>query len=217
MRAEVAKPDFLDNNYLSTERRVPITEMGINACSPLATNAIRGNIWDRGLSPEQLQKVVSDWMAWFEELKEQGKCTGGHPLEREGKLVSGKQGRNVADGPFAESKEAIGGYFYLQVADENEAIEIAKENAHLNDAAEHIAFSIGSVDEQTASASLVCANLTAPVIVELLPSLLAATCGRLVLCGILDSQIELVQERLRDLGAEALEIDQEGEWVAIVV
>jgi len=98
-----------------------------------------------------------------------------------------------------------------------EAIEIAKENAHLNDAAAHIAFSIGSVNERTASASLVCANLTAPVIVELLPSLLAATCGRLVLCGILDSQIELVQERLRDLGAEALEIDQEGEWVAIVV
>ena len=98
-----------------------------------------------------------------------------------------------------------------------EAIEIAKENAHLNDAAEHIAFRIGSVNERTASASLVCANLTAPVIVELLPSLLAATCGRLVLCGILDSQIELVQERLRDLGAEALEIDQEGEWVAIVV
>ena len=98
-----------------------------------------------------------------------------------------------------------------------EAIEIAKENAHLNDAAKHIAFSIGSVNERTASASLVCANLTAPVIVELLPSLLAATCGRLVLCGILDSQIELVQERLRDLGAEVLEIDQEGEWVAIVV
>ena len=53
---------------------------------------------------------------------------------------------------------------------DSEAIEIAKENAHLNDAAEHIAFSIGSVDEQTASASLVCANLTAPVIVDLLPS-----------------------------------------------
>jgi hypothetical protein len=48
-------------------------------------------------------------------------------LEREGKLVSGKQGRNVADGPFAESKEAIGGYFYLQVADENEAIQIAQQ------------------------------------------------------------------------------------------
>ncbi len=87
----------------------------------------RGNIWDKGLSPEQLQKVVSDWMAWFERLKKEGKCTGGHPLENEGKLVSGKHGRTVADGPFAESKEAIGGYFYLQVADMNEAIEIARQ------------------------------------------------------------------------------------------
>jgi len=86
----------------------------------------RGNVWDRGLSPEQLQKVVSDWMAWFERLKAEGKCAGGHPLEETGKVVSGKQ-RTVADGPFAESKEAIGGYFYLTVANEKEAIEIAKQ------------------------------------------------------------------------------------------
>jgi hypothetical protein len=87
----------------------------------------RGNVWDRGLSPAQLQKVVSDWMAWFERLKAEGKCLGGHPLEEEGKVISGKQGRAVADGPFAESKEAIGGYFYLQVADEDEAVEIARQ------------------------------------------------------------------------------------------
>ena len=86
----------------------------------------RGNVWDRGLSPEQIQTVVADWMAWFERLKVEGKCAGGHPLEDKGKIVSGKQ-RMVADGPFAESKEAIGGYFYLTVADENEAIEIAKQ------------------------------------------------------------------------------------------
>jgi hypothetical protein len=87
----------------------------------------RGNIWDRGLSPEQLQKVVTDWMAWFERLKDEGRCTGGHPLEKDGKIVSGKQGRTVADGPFAESKEAVGGYFYLQVSDIDEAIEIARQ------------------------------------------------------------------------------------------
>ena len=86
----------------------------------------RGNVWDRGLSPAQIQKVVSDWMAWFERLKAEEKCAGGHPLEEQGKVVSGKQ-RMVADGPFAESKEAIGGYFYLTVGDENEAIEIAKQ------------------------------------------------------------------------------------------
>src|SRR4029450_129684 len=92
----------------------------------------RGNVWDRGLSPAQLQKVVSDWMAWFERLKEQGKCLGGHPLEDEGKVVSGKQ-RTVADGPFAESKEAIGGYFFLTVADEDEAMGIAKQCPGLGD------------------------------------------------------------------------------------
>jgi hypothetical protein len=46
MRNEVQKPDFLDDNFLSTDRRVSIQEIGINACSPLATNAIRNNIWD---------------------------------------------------------------------------------------------------------------------------------------------------------------------------
>ena len=86
----------------------------------------RGNVWDRGLSPAQLQKVVSDWMAWFERLKKEGKCLGGHPLEDEGKVISGRQ-RTVADGPFAESKEAIGGYFLLRVNTIDEAVAIAKE------------------------------------------------------------------------------------------
>ena len=86
----------------------------------------RGTNWDKGLSPEQIQKVVSDWYAWFERLKQEGRCIGGHPLQNSGKMVSGKN-RQVADGPFAESKEAIGGYFYLQVADEAEAIAIAQQ------------------------------------------------------------------------------------------
>ncbi len=46
MRQMVQAADFFDSNYLSSELRVPITLLGINACSPLATNAIRGNIWD---------------------------------------------------------------------------------------------------------------------------------------------------------------------------
>lgn len=46
MRAIVQKPDFLENNYLSIEDRVPVTLLGTNACSPLASNAIKDNIWD---------------------------------------------------------------------------------------------------------------------------------------------------------------------------
>src|SRR6185312_3448210 len=46
MRVMVLAKDFLDNNFLSTDLRVPVTLLQTNACSPLATNAIAGNIWD---------------------------------------------------------------------------------------------------------------------------------------------------------------------------
>ena len=46
MRAIVTAPDFLEDNFLSTEARVPVTLLQTNACSPLATNALAGNIWD---------------------------------------------------------------------------------------------------------------------------------------------------------------------------
>jgi hypothetical protein len=87
----------------------------------------RGSQWDKGLSPEELQKVMGQFMSWFEKLNQEGKLKAGQPLEREGKIVSGKNGKTVADGPFAESKEAIGGYFLLQVADMEEAVEIARQ------------------------------------------------------------------------------------------
>ena len=98
-----------------------------------------------------------------------------------------------------------------------EAIAIATENARLNNVGDQIDFRVGSVDEETPSADLVSANLTAPVIVELLPLLLGVSCGRLILSGILDSQIEMVQSRLLELGAAELEISDDREWISIVV
>jgi hypothetical protein len=86
----------------------------------------RGTDWSKGLSPEEGQQVMNDWMAWFKGLTDQGKAIAGNPLEREGRVVSGKNGRVVADGPFAESKEAIGGYFLLQVETLDEAVAIAQ-------------------------------------------------------------------------------------------
>jgi hypothetical protein len=85
-----------------------------------------GQDWHKGLSPEQTQKVSEEWMAWFKRLVEEGTAVAGHPLGFEGKVVSGKN-RTVTDGPFAESKEAIGGYFLLQVDSFEEALAIAKE------------------------------------------------------------------------------------------
>jgi hypothetical protein len=87
----------------------------------------RGTNWDKDLSPEQIQQVMGKWSAWFEGLKQQGKLLAGQPLRNEGKVLTGKGGRNVADGPFAESKEAVGGYFLLQVDSLDEAVDIGRQ------------------------------------------------------------------------------------------
>jgi ribosomal protein L11 methyltransferase len=97
------------------------------------------------------------------------------------------------------------------------AVTVAEENARLNGVATRIAFRVGSVDDSTSSADMVCANLTADVILPLLPALTAATCGRLVLSGILDTQAERVRARLLELGAQDCEVTRDGEWVAITV
>ncbi|MBA3438484.1 MAG: 50S ribosomal protein L11 methyltransferase [Pyrinomonadaceae bacterium] len=96
------------------------------------------------------------------------------------------------------------------------AVEIARKNACLNQVAERIEFRVGTVDNGTASATCVCANLTADVIIKLLPALLSATCGRLILSGMLDAQSHGVQSRLRELGASGCEVMREGEWVAMI-
>lgn len=85
----------------------------------------RGNEWSKALSPEDMQQVASQWMAWFKGLMDEGKCLAGSPLDHSGKIVSGKSGR-VTDGPFAESKEAVGGYFLLRVDSMDEAVAIAQ-------------------------------------------------------------------------------------------
>ena len=46
MTEMVLADDFLTDNYLSTDRRIPVTLLQTNACSPLATNGLAGNIWD---------------------------------------------------------------------------------------------------------------------------------------------------------------------------
>ena len=73
------------------------------------------------------------------------------------------------------------------------------------------------MDGATPPADVVCANLTADVTVPLLPALVGATCRRLILSGILETQVELVRSRLGELGLGGGEVTREGEWVAITV
>jgi hypothetical protein len=81
---------------------------------------------DSPTSPAEGQKVMQQWMAWMKDLGEKGYLKAvGSPLEKTGKLVSGKQ-KTISDGPFAETKDLIGGYTIVVAKDINEAAEVAK-------------------------------------------------------------------------------------------
>ena len=85
-----------------------------------------GPDWDTGRTREETQRIMDKVTSWFEGLAQRGIVRGGAPLGRAGKLVSGKS-RTVADGPFAESKEVVGGYLTIAVDSLAEATAIARE------------------------------------------------------------------------------------------
>lgn len=87
---------------------------------------VRGTHWNAGMSPGELQRVMTEFYAWVEGLNTSGILRGAQPLMEEGKLVTGPRGSGVTDGVFAESKEAIAGYFLLAVDTMDAALEIAK-------------------------------------------------------------------------------------------
>lgn len=85
----------------------------------------------RHLSASEQQALVGRWNAWFEPLVQQGKATIGQPLEDATRVISGPGGTRVVDGPFAEAKEAVGGFVALQVSGLEEATEIARRHPGL--------------------------------------------------------------------------------------
>ena len=121
-------------------------------------------------------------------------------------------------GILAIAAAKLSPHAHIEACDTDEmAVAIARENAAANEVLDQIDFRVGSVEESTASADLVCANLTADVITQILPSLVSVTCGKLILSGIIETQVELVQAGLHDNGIDDFEIEQDGEWVALIV
>jgi len=107
---------------------------------------------------------------------------------------------------------------HIEACDTDEtAIAIAGENAQLNGVAERINFWAGSIDDSTASADLVVANLTADVITSIMPALAGVTCGKLIFSGILETQIDVVQAALHHCGVDQFDVEQCGEWIALIV
>jgi hypothetical protein len=75
-------------------------------------------------SPEKAQQNMKKWRAWFDEMGRQGQLKAiGQPLEEAGKVVGKK--KTITDGPYAETKDLVGGYSLIEAANLDEAARIA--------------------------------------------------------------------------------------------
>ena len=102
--------------------------------------------WNSDLTREEIQSAIDKFYAWYDRLVTEGRMKAGQRLAREGKTVS-KQA--VTDGPFAETKEVIGGYWFIIARSLDEAAAIAAENPCL---ACGLVYEIRPIDATRASA-----------------------------------------------------------------
>lgn len=85
------------------------------------------------MTPQQLQGIVKDYADWAGRMAKEGRLAGGEKLSDEGgKVISGKGAKaTVTDGPFAESKEVLGGYFIINAESYEDAVAVAKSCPHM--------------------------------------------------------------------------------------
>jgi len=87
----------------------------------------------KGVSPDQMQKIVEKYIAWGKKLREAGIIQASDKLTDEpGRVMKRKDGQvRVTDGPYSESKEVLGGYYIVEAASYDAAVDIARECPHL--------------------------------------------------------------------------------------
>lgn len=88
---------------------------------------IVGYDWDKKLPPAEARQAIEQMMEWCHGLKKQGVAPSFSPLARMGKIVAGKKGSSVMDGPFMEAKEVVGGYLIVRADSLEEATTIAQQ------------------------------------------------------------------------------------------
>lgn len=86
------------------------------------------------MTPQQMQDLIKEYGRWAGQMGQEGKLLGGEKLSEEGgKILRGKGSKAVlTDGPYAETKEVLGGYFTIQADSYDEAVAIARTCPHIN-------------------------------------------------------------------------------------
>ena len=78
---------------------------------------------------EQMKAVLLEWQTWIKNIASSGKFAGTNRLIPEGKSIDSQY--TVTDGPYAESKEYIGGYLIVKANSIEEATELARDCPNL--------------------------------------------------------------------------------------
>jgi hypothetical protein len=81
--------------------------------------------WDKDARPEDIQRAIDEFYVWLERCIAEGRMKMGQRLAREGKLVSKS---HITDGPFAETREIVGGYWFIVADSLDEAAALAAQN-----------------------------------------------------------------------------------------
>jgi hypothetical protein len=81
--------------------------------------------WDENASKQEVQRAIDQFYEWYERNLELGRMKPGSRLAKEGKVVTKA---SVTDGPFAETKELIGGFWFIVAGSLDEAAALAAEN-----------------------------------------------------------------------------------------
>lgn len=79
------------------------------------------------LSVGERQALMQKWNNWYQELFDSGRVSHGHPLDPDGRRVSGADGQRVVSFRSQEVELAVAGYFVVTVANLEEATEIAQQ------------------------------------------------------------------------------------------
>ena len=88
-----------------------------------------------GMSTEEMQKVFERYRTWADKVQERGKLAGGQKLRYGAGRVMKRNGSgkvSITDGPFAEAKEILGGYFIIEAKDYDDALALASDCPHLD-------------------------------------------------------------------------------------
>ncbi|MGA8655599.1 MAG: YciI family protein [Chthoniobacterales bacterium] len=98
--------------------------------SPAEYLVISRGQWDRTLLRNEIQQAIDQFYTRLDRLVSEGKMKRGQRLTHEGKTIVPPN--VITDGPFGESKEAIGGYWFILANSLDEAVQIAKGNPCLD-------------------------------------------------------------------------------------